>query len=321
MCVAAKDKLQKYIDTPIMNWMVLAPKLNEDNKPYLVPFSELLPQASAIVSNGSVLKVPLPNSSVELLLSVTRKQTSGSSVPEATLKYLLSEIEQGARSFARDLIAQLDDRFSPDVLSIFTAFGILDMKSAQWRALIGKYGTAGFQASLDEFGRPEMDVFMKHFGQEGLQTTKPTFDVGDRVNAVWTKDVRAGQKEKQVFKGKVKEVKEDGALRILWSDGEETTLAQNEYEGLESLEKVSFASPVAVAGLQAEWSQFKDAMFATSSNSARRPYILTVEQRKRDVLKDKLACSEAQQSYPNILKLLMREQVTPAGSMEVSFFK
>ena len=88
-------------------------------------------------------------------------------------------------------------------------------------------------------------------------------------------------------------------------------------EGLESLEKVSFASPVAVAGLQAEWSQFKDAMFATSSNSARRPYILTVEQRKRDVLKDKLACSEAQQSYPNILKLLMREQVTPAGSMEV----
>ena len=56
MCVAAKDKLQKYIDTPIMNWMVLAPKLNEDNKPYLVPFSELLPQASAIVSNGSVLK-------------------------------------------------------------------------------------------------------------------------------------------------------------------------------------------------------------------------------------------------------------------------
>ena len=38
---------------------------------------------------------------------------------------------------------------------------------------------------------------------------KPTFNDGDKVEALWTIDARAGQKKKAVFKGKVLEVVRD----------------------------------------------------------------------------------------------------------------
>ena len=50
----------------------------------------------------------------------------------------------------------------------------------------------------------------------------------------------------------------------------------DEYEGLESLERVALNSLVARDGLMGEWSHFKDAMFDTS-NGRGMPYILTAQ--------------------------------------------
>ena len=90
----------------------------------------------------------------------------------------------------------------------------------------------------------------------------------------------------------------------------------NEYEGLESLERVPFNPLIACAGLLDEWSQFKDAMFDTS-NSSGMPYIMSAERAKRVVLQDKLRCADARASYKNILTLMAIDQATPFGAMEV----
>ena len=53
----------------------------------------------------------------------------------------------------------------------------------------------------------------------------------------------------------------------------------DEYEGLESLERVALNPLVARDGLKDEWGHFKDAMFDTS-NSRGMSYILMAERTK-----------------------------------------
>ena len=216
-------------------------------------------------------------------------------------------------SWVKDILEEIEDRFSDEALGIFAAFSIFDFGSGLWDA----FANGGDPA----FGVAEIGVLAAWYGtSKKCYIENSEIEVGDEVVATMIND-----SNKQTWRGKVeKKFETEGKpqLEVFWFKDKQRMAIGLDYEGLCCVKRASGGNGQVVvpplldcSKLKEEWLAFRECMLK-KIGSSERPYFEKMSRKKDLILQGVMRDQEACEKFPNVLALFQMSSVFALGAMD-----